>query len=65
MPPLLLKLIFDRIEQARMPLFARPIVRSITRRIKKQFVEPELTAHLNFLETALANRAGLDSSDVK
>ena len=53
MPPLLLKLIFDRIEHAPMPLFAKPIARSIARRIKRQFVEPELCAHLDFLETEL------------
>jgi glutathione S-transferase len=53
MPPLLLKLIFDRIEHAAMPFFARPIARSIARRVKSELVEPELTAHLNFLESEL------------
>jgi glutathione S-transferase len=53
MPPLFLKLIFDRIEHAPMPFFARPIARSFARRVKSQLVEPELTAHLNFLESEL------------
>jgi len=55
MPFLFLKLIFDRIEHTPMPLLARPIARSIARRVKRQLVEPELTQHLNFLETELGN----------
>ncbi|HEX9185202.1 MAG TPA: glutathione S-transferase, partial [Burkholderiales bacterium] len=42
MPPLLLKLIFDRIESAPMPFFARPIARAIARRAKEGFVLPNL-----------------------
>jgi glutathione S-transferase len=54
MPLLLLKLIFDRIEQARMPFFARPIARSIAGRAKGQLVEPQLGRHLDYLEAELA-----------
>jgi glutathione S-transferase len=53
MPPLFLKLVFDRIEHGPMPFFARPIARSIARSVKSRLVEPELTAHLNFLESEL------------
>jgi|SRR5215831_9720733 len=53
MPPLFLKLVFDRIEHTPMPFFAKPIARSIARSVKRQLVEPELTAHLTFLETEL------------
>ena len=53
MPPLLLKLVFDRIERAPMSLIARPIARSIARRVKQQFVEPEISQHLNYLEAEL------------
>src|SRR4249920_636693 len=34
MPPLLLKLVFDRIERAPMPFFAKPIARAIAGRAK-------------------------------
>jgi glutathione S-transferase len=54
MPLLLLKLVFDRIEQARMPFFVRPIARSIARRAKDQLVEPQLNQHLDYLEAELA-----------
>jgi glutathione S-transferase len=53
MPPLLLKLVFDRIERAPMPLLVRPIARTIARRAKRQFVEPQILEHLDYLETEL------------
>ena len=53
MPPLLLKLIFDRIEKAPMPFFARPIARAIAGRAKSSFIEPQIAQHLAYLETEL------------
>jgi glutathione S-transferase len=57
MPPLLLKLVFDRIENARMPFFARPVARAIARRTKSSFVVPQLETHLGFMESELAKAA--------
>jgi glutathione S-transferase len=54
MPPLLLKLIFDRIETAPMPFFARPIARAIAGRAKSSFINPQLARHLAYLEAELA-----------
>src|ERR1700719_337130 len=54
MPPLLLKLIFDRIETAPMPFFARPIARAIAGRAKSSFIVPQLETHLGFMESELA-----------
>jgi glutathione S-transferase len=53
MPPLLLKLIFDRIESAPMPFFVRPIARGIARRVKSSFVDPQLETHLGYMESEL------------
>ncbi len=53
MPPLLLKLIFDRIENAPMPFFVRPIARAIAGRTKTSFIEPQIARHLNYLEAEL------------
>ena len=53
MPPLLLKLVFDRIESGPMPFFARPVARAIARRTKQSFIEPQLTRHLDYLEAEL------------
>jgi glutathione S-transferase len=54
MSPLLLKLIFDRIENAPMPFFARPIARKIAQSAKSSFVEPQIRLHLNYMEAELS-----------
>lgn len=53
MPPLLLKLIFDRIEQQPMPFFVKPIAHLITSRTKESFIMPQITQHLNYMESEL------------
>ncbi len=53
MTPLLVKLIFDRLEQRKAPFFIRPILRGISKQVKATFVEPRLEAHLNFMEAEL------------
>lgn len=55
MPPLLLKLIFDRIEKAPMPFFVRPVARAIAQRAKAGFVQPNIDRNLDFMEGELAN----------
>jgi glutathione S-transferase len=65
MPPLLLKLMFDRVESAPAPFFVRPIARAIARKVKDSFVQPQIRRHLDFLEAELARRdwfAGADFS---
>ena len=54
MPPLLLKLIFDRIESGPMPFFAKPIARKIAQRARNSFVMPQITRHLDYMESELA-----------
>jgi glutathione S-transferase len=55
MPPLLMKLVFDRIEKAPMPFFVRPVARAIARRAKGSFVQPNIDRSLDFMEGELAN----------
>ena len=52
-PMLLMKLIFDRIEKAPMPFFARPIARAISRNTKNSFIEPNIKRHLDYMEAEL------------
>ena len=56
MPPLLLKLVFDRVENAPAPFFVRPIARAIAGKVKDSFVLPQIRQHLAFLEGELAER---------
>ena len=53
MPPLLLKLVFDRIEESPAPFFVRPILRGVAGKVKQRFVLPQLKLHLDFLEHEL------------
>lgn len=55
MPPLLLKLVFDRLEQSPMPFFARPIAQRLVDRVNQSFIQPQLTLHLDYLESELVN----------
>jgi glutathione S-transferase len=52
MPPLLIKLIFDQMEQ-KSPFFLRPIVRSISQPIRSSFLDPQITTNLDYLESEL------------
>jgi glutathione S-transferase len=54
MPPLLLKLVFSRMETAPMPFFARPIARKIARTGQKTFIDPQIRLHLDYLESQLS-----------
>ena len=53
MPPLLLKLIFNRIRNAKMPFFARPIAKAIANNAMKSFIDPQINTHLDFMEGEL------------
>jgi glutathione S-transferase len=53
MPPLLLKLVFDRIRSTPMPFFVKPIARGIADRVTKTFIAPQLQTHLDFMEAEL------------
>ena len=54
MPPLLLKLIFDKVASAPMPFFVKPIARGISARVQSMVVTPNLKRQLDFMEGELA-----------
>lgn len=55
MPPLLLKLVFDRIESTPMPFFVKPIAHAICQKAKSSFIMPQVDRHLDFMESRLAD----------
>jgi glutathione S-transferase len=58
MPPLLLKLIFDRIESGKgMPFFVRPVARAIAQQVKAAMVLPNLQRQLDYMEGELGRNA--------
>jgi glutathione S-transferase len=54
MPPLLLNLIFSEIVK-RSIFLVRPVVWIISQSIKSSYITPQITLHLNYLESELAN----------
>lgn len=63
MPPLLLKLVFDKIETAPMPFFIKPIAKAISSKAKSGFITPQITTHLNYLEAELENSTWFAGDD--
>jgi len=57
MPPLLVKLIFDRIVQSPMPFFVKPIVRTIASKVIGTVVTPNLERQWEFMEAELGRSA--------
>ena len=57
MPPLLLKLVFDKIGSTPVPFFVKPVVKGIVAKVMGGFIAPQLKTHLDFLEGELAQRS--------
>ena len=53
MPPLLLRLVFNRVANNPAPWPISAIARRIAGTVDKSFIEPNLTRHLNFMEAEL------------
>jgi glutathione S-transferase len=54
MPPLLLKLVFDRVENGPVPWPISIVARGISATVKKAFIGPQLKLHLDYMEAELA-----------
>jgi glutathione S-transferase len=57
MPPLLLKLVFRRVETAPAPFFVKPVAKGIAHKVLQSFVDPQLKLHLDYLEGELGKSA--------
>ena len=63
MPPLLIKLLCDRVEKGPMPFFARPIARRIAGGVKHSYVEPNLKRQLDYMEAEIGRSAWFAGSE--
>jgi glutathione S-transferase len=63
MPPLLLKLIFDRVAQGPMPFFAKPIAKAISKKVLGTLIEPNLKRQLDFMEAELNRKPWFAGDD--
>lgn len=53
MPPLLLALIFNKIETSPMPFFIKPIIKGVSATVKSSFINPNLKNNFAFIESEL------------
>ncbi len=53
MTPLLMELIFSRVESSPMPFFVKPIAKRIAQTVRSSWIKPQLKLHLNFVEGEL------------
>jgi glutathione S-transferase len=53
MPPLLLTLVFNKVEQAPVPFFIRPIIKAVSSKVKTSFINPNLKNNFDFIEAEL------------
>ena len=56
MPPLLLRLIFDRVKSARVPFFVKPITKAVADKVLSEFVNPNIKRLLDFIEDSLEGK---------
>jgi glutathione S-transferase len=56
MPPLVMKLVFDKIQQAKLPFFVKPIAKGIAQKVLSSFVLPNIGAQLKFMNETLARQ---------
>ena len=57
MPPLLLKLVFEKMKKGPVPFFLKPIVRGIADKVLTSFVNPQLKTHAEYMEAELGKHA--------
>ncbi|MDZ7589623.1 MAG: glutathione S-transferase [Rubrivivax sp.] len=56
MPPLLLKLVFDKVRTAPVPFFIKPVVKGVADQVTKSFIAPNIERQLDFMESELRKR---------
>jgi glutathione S-transferase len=54
MPPLVMKLIFNKIKTSPMPFFIKPIAKKIADTVMNSYIDPNIKNNLEFIETHLS-----------
>ena len=56
MPPLLLRLIFERVKKARVPFFVKPITKAVADKVLTEYINPNINRLLDFIEVSLKGK---------
>lgn len=54
MPPLLLRLVFEKVKTNPMPFFVKPVAKGIADKTNEAFIGPQIKTHMDFVEAHLA-----------
>lgn len=70
MPLMVMSLVFNRVENAKLPFFLKPVARGIAGKVRKSYLEPNTRRALDFMEDALAATGwfagpGLTAADIQ
>ena len=63
MPPLLIKLICEKVVQSPMPFFVKPIARTISAKVQAMTVDPNLKRQWDFMESELTHNKWFAGSE--
>ncbi len=63
MPPLLMNLVFSRLDQPPMPALLRPLARLIARGVRSNYLNPQLQLHFDHIEQQLAQNSWFAGKD--
>ena len=56
MPPLIIRLLFEKVKSSPMPFFVKPVAKGISDKVMRMFVSPEIRNHMLFVEKSLEGR---------
>lgn len=54
MPLLFMKLVFHQLERAPVPFFVTPLLKQVSKRVSKEYLDRQIKLHLTFIENELA-----------
>ncbi len=63
MLPLVMKLIFGRLETTPMPFFVKPIAKGIASKVRAGFIDPNIRAQLDYMEVELGKTTWFAGND--
>jgi glutathione S-transferase len=63
MPPLLMKLVFDKISGPAVPFLVRPILKGVAAKVNGLLIQPNLQRHTDFMDATVAKAGWFAGSD--
>lgn len=63
MPILVMALVFNKIKNAKVPFFIKPIVSGIVHKVRQSYISPNMKLHLNYIEDCLSKNEWFAGSD--